>query len=139
MTSKSIEIFKEMSELILANKMNGERVEDFVLRRDPYNDYLHVFMDRLQPLHITVQNVIAYATLRNREGLIATRSLAFNRANHAAALLDEYRKSYKLADKHNITYSLKALQNEIALHTIMRDMWSAVVVMVNEDLEIINA
>ena len=139
MTSKNIELFKEMSELILANKMRGERVEDFVLRRDPHNDYLHVFMDRLKPLHVAVQSVIAYATLRNREGLIAVRSDACNKANHAAVLLDEYRKSYKIADKHNVTYSLKSLKNEIALHTIIRDMWSAVAIMVNEDLAIINA
>lgn len=139
MTSKSIELFKEMSELILANKMNGERVEDFVLRRDPHNDYLHVFMDRLKPLHVAVQNVISHATLRNREGLIAVRSYACDMAHYATVLLSEYHKSYKLADKHNITYSLKSLKNEIALHTIIRDMWSAVAIMVNEDLAIINA
>ena len=128
-----------MSELILANKMRGERVEDFVLRRDPHNDYLHVFMDRLKPLHVAVQSVIADATLRNREGLIAVRSDACNKANHAAVLLSEYHKSYKIADKHNVIYSLKSLKNEIALHTIIRDMWNAVAIMVNEDLAIINA
>lgn len=139
MTSKNIELFKEMSDLILSNKMRGERVEDFVLRRDPHNEYLHVFLDRLKPLHIAVQNVISYATLQNREGLVAVRSLACERAHYAAVLLKEYHKSYKIADKHNITYSLKSLKNEIALHTIIRDMWNAVAIMVNEDLEIINA
>lgn len=137
--SKNIELLKEMSELILNNEWPCGDVGPFVRKRIPDSHHIELFRDTLHPLIHKMEQLMKAVMDGDTAKMIELRSFACDHSHMASVMMGNAQKRYTLADKHNLKHCLQGIFNEICYHKTVMEMWYKFVVMINEDLDILNA